>query len=457
MLTPPVMAAKTGNRKPKLWTLQALLKQTLQKNPKVHQARHELRKFKAIKQEAFAASWWPHGSVTAIFAPSPKMQGDAVNTSTPLPDAYFKFADYGFLTRFELTLAWPLYTFGKLSFYQEAANSGVGVGKANLKRVKKDMVLTIKRAYYGLQYAQSVLNLLEDSEEFLEDLKGKVKTSTEKIQLQYLEAEFKARKAQAQGGLRVAQVALARLAGVPPGKKFLLKDPELEMKSVKVRTLKAYKRLSRTHRPEFRLLQFAENAQLALLKAKQRSLLPDIFIGGFFRHGYSSVAVDQLSPFARDDFNFIEGGLFLGLRFTLDFPLKLTRIRKQQAHYQAFRSKRRFAHLGMGIELQKRFIELQTAEKIVRHRAKAKKSAEKWITRIVLSYSSGFSSFKDVMAAMQANGLAQFGYLEAVYKHKLAIANLERVTGRSASRLFGGKKSSKAAPPKKGVTTKSTP
>jgi len=419
----------------KEYTLDELLRLAWMRNPMIKTAMHQLESLKARKDEVFWLSWWPQGTLVALIAPSPPSRGGVLKTTTPIPSSYTDLSKYGVLTRFEMNVIWPLYTFGKLSFLRQAAKKGIKVGESNIRLAKSKIAILLKKVYYGLQKAESALILLEEAEDYLKDARKKVKAKTDKLKLAVIEAELKSRKVQALMGKRLALSALARLVGFPTKKPLKLAESELEEIEVVKLSLKDYQAMSRRYRPELRLLKDAVEAKRFILKAHQRLWTPDLFIGGYIRHAYSNVADDQTNPFVRDDFNFLEGGLALGLRFSFDFPIKLARARRASADFSTFQSRHQLAKLAIKMDVERRYRELRSAQMLVKIQRAGRKAANQWISRTMMAYSSGLTELKEVTEALMAVAKSRFGYIESLYQLNLSVAHLSRAVGRDISKL----------------------
>ncbi len=412
----------------KEYTLKELLKFAWMRNPMIKEAMHKLEAMKIRRQEVTWLSWWPQGTLVALIAPSPPARGDATHTSTPIPSSYGDFSSYGVLTRFELSLAFPLYTFGKLGALDKAAQKGIRLAEANVRLSKSKISLLVKKVYYGVQKAESALMLLEDAGDYLDQARKKVKSKTDRLKLAVIEAELKARKVQAHMGKRLALSALAKLTGLSA---VQLSEPELEEPSISVKKLQYYQKIARQYRPELQILRQALAAKKYLLTAQKRLWTPDLFIGAFIRHAYSNVADDQKNPFVRDDFNYLEGGIGLGLRFSLDFPLKIARARRAAANFAAFKSRYQLAQLAIKMDVERRFREFKANQQLLKIRKAGRKAANQWITRALIGYSSGLVELKELTDALMAAAKGRFDYIEALYQFNLSIAQLSRAIGKN--------------------------
>lgn len=87
------------------------------------------------------------------------------------------------------------------------------------------------------------------------------------------------------------------------------------------------------------------------------------------------------------------------------------------------------ALIGIRMDIERRYRELRAAESLVSIQRKGRKAANQWISRTMISYSSGLVELKEVTEALLAVAKARFGYLDSLYQFNLSIARLSRSVG----------------------------
>lgn len=443
----PTWPCQTTKPQPTKYTLEQLLILAYRNNPMIAGAQARLEAMKAQKDEALWAGWWPQMQVIGLIAPTPPARGNAVNSDTPIPQSYGWFDQYGVMTRFELSMIWPVYTFGKISLYQKAADSGVRIGQANVEVERDKLALLLKKAYYGLLAANDGLTLIDDMEEYIEQAKKRVKEKTDQLKIQVYAAELSAERIKAETGRELARSALARLTGISNSETLQLQAEELPEPATKLLSLKEYQEHSKRHRPELQLLQHALDAKRSLLEVQRRAWTPDFFLMGFFRGAYTSNATDQFSPFAYDPFNFLDGGLLLGVRINLDFPVQIARTRKVEAEFNEFQSQERLAHLGISLQVEQHYRESFAAQRTVAILDKSRKAANQWLSKVMISYTSGLVETREITEALGAFAKSRSGYIQALLQYHNAASELSRSVGVDINRL---KSTTSSAPATRG-------
>ena len=80
--------------------------------------------------------------------------------------------DIGILVRSSVRLTFPIYTFGKVKYGQQAARAGVEVGRSGIDHARGELDYLVKKAYYGAQMAETALGILKDGRKKLRKAKA---------------------------------------------------------------------------------------------------------------------------------------------------------------------------------------------------------------------------------------------------------------------------------------------
>src|SRR5262249_3606855 len=117
----------------------------------------------------------------------------------------------------------------------------------------------------------------------------------------------------------VTREALMRQLGLPLAGNFDIADTGLEPIEVELRPLDVYLAQAAQNRPELAQLEAGLAARQARLEATRSTYYPSVFVAGAVRYAVAPNRDNQDNPFVKDDFNYFDGGLALGLRWKMDF------------------------------------------------------------------------------------------------------------------------------------------
>ncbi len=192
--------------------------------------------------------------------------------------------------------------------------------------------------------------------------------------------------------------------------------------------LETYRELARTHRPEWKQLESGVKAKAAELRAQQCEYFPNIFVTGMFRYAVAPNRDRQENPFVVDDFNYLEGGLVLGWRYTFDFGLP-HRVAEKKAEYLQLLQQQQAAQSGILLDVEKAYKEAAEKYEVLGLASQARKNGRALATTSAASFQLGLGEAKDVFEALRIYAESAANYYLAVKDYNVAVAELERATG----------------------------
>ncbi|MCA9543319.1 MAG: TolC family protein [Myxococcales bacterium] len=439
--------------------LDDMLRRVRQGNPAVDIARAKLADYQAQFTRAYYA-WTPQLRVDSLLAPLPerRLLRECVVGTWPvagqvdpaligpcpgqnIEDDQRITADteIGILIRTTARVTLPIYTFGKVEAGVQAARAGVEAGKAGVEVTQAELEVMVKQAYYGVQLAHTVLEVLEDGRKRMEAAKADIDKELEKesgrftsndlrklivqqadLEAGYLETEALAETARE--GLRVA-------AGLRPGQAFQLDRKELQAVPIEDRPPEAYLELAYVSRPELRMADAGLRAQASLVDLEEANFWPDIALVGQFGFARGTSAEDSPDPFANDQFNFLSWGVVLGAEWRLDFANQFSKLHRAQASLAKARAQRDALRQQVRLDLTEKVGQMTRYRREVAVRESAVKASKAWLVSSTLNFGMGLASTDNLISALTAYSKARLSYYRAIYEYNLAVARLSRAVG----------------------------
>jgi len=387
--------------------------------------------------ELARSALFPKGNITILGAPMPEIRGDANGSRVNL-------GKWGPFLLGSLQIVEPLYTFGMISSYQKAAQEQLEA-KTELAQVRKnDVTLMAKEFYYGYLMARDLEALIEDLSSFLKDAIKSVEENSQSkkskgsvrphdlYRLKTALADLQQKKLYAQAGKKTAEKALNWVSGSSHSSFDSLNS---EVETFEKKTFEEYLEQAKKNRPEFKALAAGIKARSALKDAKEAQAYPTIFVGGMFARGWSPVADKQMSIFANDPFNGIQGGLGLGLRFDLEFARQSAEAHEQEAEMLKLKATESYAIPGIELQVKKAYLEMEQAAQGLQIAEHRKKLGKKWFISNAMGFSVGITPAKDLMESLEGSGTARKNYIETVYSLNMALAKLSQAVGVEITQL----------------------
>lgn len=422
-------------------TLQQCIKKAIEVSPEIGESRYEEEVYKSKKLQADSAVY-PQIEVLAIAGPSPEAKKEyispSINTSVATTvNGIFGSAD--------VTLIQPVYTFGKISSYREAASSGIKVAKAGVDKKTSDIVLRTKELYYSLLLAKDMRNLvLEVRDELVESIKKAEKQieiaspwadEVNLFKLRTFLGEVDRNLNEAEKGITLAKDAIVTSIGLPRGTEFDTAELSLSPESRIPEELDNYIKRATELRPEFIQLKEGLNAKNALVGVERSGYYPQLFMGlkASIAGATNRDKVDN--PYIYDYLNHSYGAAFMGLKWSIDFGITEGRVREAKAEYHKLEEKKKFADEAIPFQVRKAYLDMEEAKKNIVETEKAYKNARKWLVAAVANFDMGIGDAKEVADAAMAYVQMKANNLRSIYNHRISFANLLYATGLDIQEL----------------------
>jgi outer membrane protein TolC len=421
-------------------TLESLLRSTLAKNGQIQESVEDIEIARSQLEQARAAVW-PHASALLLAAPIFEERGNALRSTS-------NWNKWGPFLQGAGQVVQPLYSFGMLDSYKRAAENQIlaRAEQADMKRL--EILATAKEFYYGYLMATALDNLVDDLVGFLEEAVktaeentteesgGKHKKSSIKphdvYRLKAALEDLRQKKLLAVQGRRTAEHAVSWISGMNFEH---LPDRPLEAEAFEKKPIDDYLKIARANRPEYRALKAGQEARAALRDAKRAQSYPLVFVGGFVSQSWSPVRDYQPSVYANDPFNHLQGGIGLGIKFDLEFKRHSAEAAEQNAEMMKLKATESYAVPGIELQVRRAYWEVEQAMQGIEIAERRKAMTKKWFISSAMGWSVGITPPKDLLEALEGNGLAKRNYIETVYNLNLSLSHLSQAVGQEITAL----------------------
>lgn len=410
--------------------LENVLKNVLGRNAQIQESVQDIEIARSQLDLAKSALF-PRAEVLILAAPMPAETGNALHSD-------IDWNNWGPFLKGGAEIIEPLYTFGQISSYRRAAESQIVARSEQAEMKRSEVLAQAKEMYYGFRMASDLESLVDELTKFLEeavntaekDVKNPKKKSQVRphdlYRLKDALEDLRQKKLYASAARQTAEKAVGWISGSP---KLALEADTLAPEKFEQKPLEEYLKMARSHRPEFRALSAGQQARLALRDAKIAQSYPAIFFGAFGSYGWSPNSTPQNSIFANDPFNRVEGGAGLGIKFDLEFTKHSAEAAEQEAEANKLKATEAYAVPGIELQVKKAYWELEQSVKGLEVAERRKTTGKKWFVSSAMGWSIGITPAKDLMEALQGNGLAEKNYIETVYSLNMALTHLTQAVG----------------------------
>lgn len=422
--------------------LSQAVEMSLAADPRIKEREQLIESARGLLQEAQANNGW-RVSANAFVGLAPEVKGGfyqngATSGTTPRSDDS-KIDGVSDWTHLEFSLIKPLYTFGKIERYGEAAQANIDLKRGDLKQTRSDTVYDTKRAYFGYLTSRDVRVFLEDmqsrlaqtittTERELKEESGQSKQS-DLYALQTARGLIAKYVHQARAVEKISLDGLRIITGMGLNSDLRVADqriepvpfPQLDLAQLQARAL--------ADRPEMQQLEAGLRSRRALVAAKKADRMPDVYAGvvGVFNYASNRDRLDN--PHITDSFN--GGGLtpVVGVKWDTTFGVADAKVNQAQAELEALNHKKAFALAGIPYEISEAYANARANFDSQKDLAESTAAARRWMVASLADFSAGLEKGDKVAEAVKNYTLANTEYLRTINDYNMNVAQLARLSG----------------------------
>ena len=426
--------------------LQQAVEMSLAADPRIKEREQVVEAARALLQEVKGNAGW-RVSANAFIGLAPEVEGGfyqgGADSCTSFPctprsdgDKLDGVSDW---THLDFALVKPLFTFGKIERYGEAAQGNVDLKQGELKQTRGDIIYDTKRAYFGHLTARDIRLFLEDMqdrlnrsivtvERNLEEETGESKQS-DLYALQTARGLLAKYVHQARAVEKISLDGLKVLTGAGLDSDLTLADERIEPVAFPQGELAELRSRALQDRPEMQQLEAGLRARRALAAAKKADRLPDVYAGVVGQFNYASNRERLDNPYLYDPFNGVGLTPVVGVKWDTVFGAASARVDQAQAELEALNHKKAFAVAGIPFEVGEAYANAQANFESQRELAEGAAAARRWLVALLSDFAAGLEGADKVADALKNYVLVQTEYLRTVNDYNMNVAQLARLTG----------------------------
>lgn len=329
-----------------------------------------------------------------------------------------------------LSLNQPLYTGGKIRNAVKQSEYNYEIAKEEYRKIKNELIFKVKKAFYSVILAEEFVKISKEAEEVMQKHlevtkalynEGKVSgydISKVKVQL----VNTKTNLIKSKNSLELAKKSLFNLLN-QKGIEDRDVAGRIEVEIIQLKDLEYYTRQAIENRPEIRQLEYQEKISKSLVSLAVAENLPNISLVGNYDYQKPYYFVDKWT------------GIWSGM-VILNFPIlegfgisNYGKINSAKSTEKQVKITKNQLEEGIKLEVEKVYLNLiESAERISAQKENVETAKEN--LRIAQErYRLGLLPDIEVRDTQLALTQAEVNYLQALYDYKIALAELDKVTG----------------------------
>jgi len=440
-LTVSALHSFAAEKKKVVLSLDECIRFAVEVNSEVKEAEFEAEKYKGMQMQADSASY-PDMELVAYGSMSPRarlVNGRTIESSTNINRGSYD----GVFGRAVLTLVQPLYTFGKISGYQDAAEHGVNAQKAGAKLKATEVAMLVRRAYYGVLLARETRHLLEDIKDQLTKALDKTQEQLDMgavnvdqvdvFKLRTYVSEIDRYIAEADEGEGRAMYGLMLLTNhMSEDEELDIADEYLVPAEFELGDFDTHLETAMESRLEFKQLSEGLLARESLIKAEYADYFPHLFVLGFADIAGATNRDHLNNPYVFDEFNHTVAGAVVGLKWSIDLGMNHGQVNVAKAEYLKLKMKEYYAKGGVPFQVREAYLKVKKCDDQIKALSEAYKSAKSWVVAALSNFDLGVGDPSDAADAVAEFARLRADYFRTVYDQRIAVAELMHVTGVDA-------------------------
>ena len=415
----------------KRWTLPELIDRALERDGEVASGRWKVESATARHRQATAAKILPRLRLDSKSGLVPDAEGNVFNP----PADTTGLRSLGPFARAELQFVQPLYPISLARHLDEAATQGIDVEQSDLSQTRLDVAFAVKELYYGLLLAQDLDDLARRVSKELarraEELDDSALSSSSRYKLRLAQLDLAGQQREVGDQLALARAALAWRTSLPSDAPLLLQAERLAPVAASVPPLDELVAQALNRRPEWRKAAKRALARQTGPRASgpRRVSAPSVLSAAACATPWAPGRTDQRNPFVKDEFNFFNGGVFVGVRQSLEWHLLAADVARARAEYRALEVRVPGAKEGIRLDVQRAYLDYRRADRDLQDARKSRQLARQWLREARDDFEFDPQTIGDLIAAFETWAHREQAYGEALYDFNLSVARLEKATG----------------------------
>jgi outer membrane protein, multidrug efflux system len=331
----------------------------------------------------------------------------------------------------------PIYTFGKIESIKRAAEAQVRYNEWDLEKMRQQVRMDVRRAFFGLMLARDALYIADD---VLGKLNSAIENTAKKmasgdnsvdegdrLRLEIYRDELLARIAEARRGETYASAALRFLTGIQTS--FDIPDEPLKRPETTLGPVVRYLTAARLFRPDVNLARSGVAARRAQVDFARAQLFPNIGLGLGFTYNIAPSATPQNTAWIGDGFNGFGAGFAFGVEWGLDLLPKNARVHYAESQLEEARALERYALGGVAVEVENAYAYAVEAKTREENWERAEHRSKRWISSVQDAIDLGTKDDRYIIDPLRAYVFARANHVQALMDFNVALSELARVTG----------------------------
>ncbi|MEX0720784.1 MAG: TolC family protein [Balneolaceae bacterium] len=347
--------------------------------------------------------------------------------------------DWAIFTRFQVSAAQPVFTWGAINKAVEAARIGARAAQHGFDAERADLEAQLFDLYYSYVLAMEIERLLEEAQQSVNQIEEQINEMEENGDGEFDDSEvFKFEIFKSEFDIQKAEV-YENLTFIKETWNYALRnenqtvfEPEvrfLDPVSNNLEPVDFYQESAFNNRPEIKGLKAAEEATSTYISSLKRQNLPGLYLAGFINFADTPNRPRQSNPFIQNTTNLFTGGFGVTIRQDLSFfsmkaSLERSRIELRKASFA-----QDAARDGILLEVHNNYRTAALADVRFKKTDEALVISKRWLRQEQLDYDFDMGNVTDLIDAMRKEIELRLQLKQRIFEYNSSVAELNKSAG----------------------------
>lgn len=377
-----------------------------------------------------------HGLVPGVKSDVPGLPEDEYYLD---PNLRNDWEDWAIFTRFQVSAAQPIFTWGAINKAVEAARLGAEAAQYSFEAQKTDLEIRLFDLYFSYVLALEIERLLEEAQDKVNQIEEQLNEMQEEgdpdlddseiFKFEIFKSEFEIQKAEVSENMAFVRETWNYVLRNDQNEVY---EPEvrfLDPVSSNIETIGFYQQAAFGNRPELKALEVGKEATQTYITSLKKQNLPGFYLAGYINFANTPNRPRQSNPFIQNTTNLFSGGFGLTIRQDLNFFSMKASIERSEIELNKVTYAKDAAQDGILLEVNNNYRTASLANVKVEQTDNALVTSKRWLRQEQLDYDFGMGDTQDLIDAMRKELELKLQLKQYIFEYNSSLAKLNKSAG----------------------------
>lgn len=382
-----------------------------------------------------------HGLVPGVNSDGYDLSGNPINEHQYYLDPNLEndWSDWAIFTKFQVSAAQPVFTWGAINKAVEAARYGAEAAEHRFEATKSELELRLFDLYYSYVLASEIERLLEEAQDKVDQIENQINDMKEEgdsdldesevFKFEIFKSEFEIQKSEVYENMTFVKETWNYVLRNEQG---IIYEPQvryLDPVGENIEELDFYQDAAFNNRPELEALRAGKIATQTYITSLKKQNLPGLYLGGYINFANTPNRPRQSNPFIQNTTNLFTGGFGFTIRQNLNLFSIKANIERSKIELKKVSFAQDAAKDGILLEVNNNYRTASLADVKIKRTDEALVTSKQWLRQEQLDYDFGMGDTKDLIDAMKKELELKLQLKERIFEYNSSLAKLNKSAG----------------------------